>query len=124
MCGRLVSCLVRPAYLTSAVYRPADQTITFNSSDRFEGLEALATTQAHDLWHVGTVGDDFYPRTAEGCFQNEIDANTVSARVWAQFGPPSPRTDYESHHHSNYRCWIDGSLEFHVRRLYQEQCAA
>ena len=105
-----------------ARYSPANNTITVNSDLRGERLEALATTLAHELWHVAARYANRYPQTREGCFQNETDAAKAAASIWASFGPPTPRTDYEWSIYFRYLDWLGGTLESDVRDRYQEQC--
>ncbi len=93
-----------------------------NSDLRGERLEALATTLAHELWHVAARYANRYPQTREGCFQNETDAAKAAASIWASFGPPTPRTDYEWSIYFRYLDWLGGTLESDVRDRYQEQC--
>ena len=105
-----------------AAYYSGTDTIRVSSKLRGERLESLATLLAHELWHVMARFGNYYPRTREGCYRNEYEAEKERARAWRAFGKPKPRTDFEQHHYAVYREWRDGTLKSSVRDWYRESC--
>ena len=95
-------------------------TVSLHPDLRQERLPALAATLAHEVTHI--ISD--YPETKEQCFQCEIDATMVEARVWWQLMNLSAplQTEFERRKHADYVAWREGVLPTHVRDTYEGQC--